>query len=153
MLSGSLTSQPSARTSTPSFCSSPAACRHRSFLRAQSTRFAPISAKPSAICRPSPTDPPVTIAARPERSKSFLTFTGESSTGLPRSFSIVVPVLVVGVERPQVLVGMELYEGRGDRNNPSAGSRKNIETGTERFRRIVEIRHLQGAPLTGIQPV
>src|SRR6266404_8604471 len=69
ILEGCLTSQPSARTCTPSLCSSSAACRQRSFLRAHRTRFAPISARPSAICRPSPTEPPVTIATRPARSK------------------------------------------------------------------------------------
>jgi hypothetical protein len=37
--------------------------------------FAPISAKPSAICRPSPMEPPETMATRPVKSKSCLTFT------------------------------------------------------------------------------
>src|SRR5260370_38850977 len=74
MLAGCLTSHPSARTSTPSFCNSSAACRQRSFLRAQSTRFAPISASPSAICRPRPTEPPVTMATRPVRSNICLLF-------------------------------------------------------------------------------
>src|ERR1700730_8317975 len=69
MLVGCLTSQPRASTFTPSFCNSPATCRQRSFFRAQRTRFAPISARPWAICRPSPTEPPVTMATRPPRLK------------------------------------------------------------------------------------
>src|SRR5271168_5186442 len=68
MLAGSFTSQPKARVRTPIFCSSSAACWQRSFLRAQSTRLAPISAKPSAIWRPRPTEPPVMTATRPVRS-------------------------------------------------------------------------------------
>src|ERR1700731_4328345 len=69
MLLGSLTSQPKPRTRVPPFSSSAAACWQRSFLRPHKTRFAPISARPSAICRPNPTEPPVTIATRPVRSK------------------------------------------------------------------------------------
>ena len=44
-----------------------------SCLRAVSTTLAPISPRASAICRPSPREPPVTTATRPLRSKSFLT--------------------------------------------------------------------------------
>src|SRR5882724_2442234 len=152
MLAGSFTSQPSARTSTPSFCSSSAACRQRSFFRAQRTSFAPISAKPSAICRPSPTDPPVTIATRPERSKSFLTFTGESSTGLLQSLSIVVSVAVVGIKRPQILGGLEFYECRGHGYKDAGGIGENIEAGAEGFGVAVEIREIEWAPFPCVQP-
>ncbi len=69
-LSGSFTSQASARTSAPPARSSSAACSHRGSLRAHKTRRAPASASPSAICRPSPTEPPVTTATRPVRSNS-----------------------------------------------------------------------------------
>src|SRR6266478_2988834 len=72
--SGILTSQPRANVFTPSCFNSSAARSQRSFFRAHSTTFAPISAKPSAIWRPSPTEPPVMIATRPLRSSSFLIF-------------------------------------------------------------------------------
>src|SRR5256886_3637627 len=65
---GSRTSQRMPRAFTPSSDSSAAACSQRSTLRAQRTRFAPSSAKASAICRPIPVPPPVTIAVLPERS-------------------------------------------------------------------------------------
>src|SRR5229473_2977948 len=73
MSTGFLTSQASASVFTPSVCSSSAACTHRSFFRAQSTTFAPISASASAICRPRPIEPPLTMATRPLISKSSRT--------------------------------------------------------------------------------
>src|ERR1700739_64020 len=152
MLAGSLTSHPSASVLTPSCFSSSAACSHRSFFLAQSTRFAPISAKPSAICRPSPTDPPVTIATRPERSKSFLTFTGESSTGLPQSFSIVVSITVVGIKRPEILGRLEFYECWGHGHKDACGIGENIEAGADSFGVVVEIRDIEWAPFPCVQP-
>src|SRR6201997_5338439 len=71
-LAGSFTSQLSAIAFTPRLRNSAAAASHRSFFRAHSTTFAPISAKPCVICRPSPMEPPVTIATRPLRSQSLL---------------------------------------------------------------------------------
>src|SRR5882724_822250 len=152
MLAGSFTSQPSARTSTPSFSSSADACRQRSFFRAQRTSFAPISAKPSAICRPSPMDPPVMIATRPERSNSFLTFTGESSTGLLQSLSIVVSIAVVGIKGPQILGGLEFYECRGRGHKDACGIGENIEEGAESIGAAVEIREIKWAPFPCVQP-
>src|SRR6266852_5320867 len=73
MSAGFLTSQASASVFTPSVCSSSAACTQRSFFRAQSTTLAPISASASAICRPRPIEPPLTMATRPLISKSSRT--------------------------------------------------------------------------------
>src|ERR1700736_3604245 len=97
MLEGSFTSQPSARTSTPSLRNSSAACRQRSFLRAQRTRSAPISARPSAICLPRPTEPPVTMATRPLRSKIC--------------FACILP-LVQQPARQACHAALELYHSR-----------------------------------------
>jgi len=44
------------------------------FLARAQNEIRPISARPSAICRPSPTEPPVTIATRPARSNICLVF-------------------------------------------------------------------------------
>src|SRR5713226_3083206 len=73
MSAGFLTSQASASVFTPSVCSSSAACTQRSFFRAQSTTLAPTSASASAICRPRPIEPPLTMATRPLISKSSRT--------------------------------------------------------------------------------
>src|SRR5205085_1121576 len=73
--SGSRTSQRSASVRTPSSASSRAAASQRSTLRAQRTTFAPTSASASAIRRPIPLPPPVTIAVLPPRSKSSCTRT------------------------------------------------------------------------------
>src|ERR1700719_693607 len=73
MSAGFFTSQASASVFTPGVCNSAAACTQRSFLRAQSTTFAPISASATAIWRPSPIEPPLTMATRPLRSKSSRT--------------------------------------------------------------------------------
>jgi len=68
-------------------------------------------------------DPPVTMATRPVRSKSFLTFTGEPSTHLPFSFS----VRIVGIKWPQILAGMKFHECRSRGNNPTHWAGENIE--------------------------
>src|SRR5262249_34178683 len=72
---GSRTSQRSASVSTPSPAISAAACSQRSSLRAQSTTFAPPSARACAMWRPMPLPPPVTMAVLPVRSKSSLAST------------------------------------------------------------------------------
>src|SRR5216684_1928481 len=87
------TSQPRAKVFTPTCLNSSAACSQRSFLRAQSTTLAPISAKPSAIWRPSPTEPPVMIATRPLRSSSFLIFIRNSR---PVQASLLEPAFLGG---------------------------------------------------------
>src|SRR6266849_1304388 len=100
-----LTSQPSAMVFTPNFPISSAVCTQRSFLRAHSTRLAPISARPSAIWRPSPTEPPVMIATRPVRSRSCLTFiAGEASLNIG---SATVQRLPWAAESPGVFLGLE----------------------------------------------
>src|ERR1700692_833994 len=73
MSAGFFTSHASASVFTPSVCNSAAARTQRSFFRAQSTTFAPISPSAWAICRPSPIEPPLTMATRPVRSKSSRT--------------------------------------------------------------------------------
>src|SRR5271168_3996889 len=101
MLTGFLTSQASASVFIPNRFNSSAAFSHRSFLRAQRTRFAPISARPSAICRPSPTPPPVTIATRPVRSKSCLTLVlaaSISSVWLDREISLESGIAIVAID-------------------------------------------------------
>src|SRR5512134_63863 len=52
----------------PSFDSRSTAASSSSALRADTTTRAPISMNPSAICSPSPREPPVTSAVRPVRS-------------------------------------------------------------------------------------
>src|SRR5580658_5203009 len=95
MLAGSLTSQPSARTLTPAACNWEAACWQRSFLRAQRTRLAPISARPSAIWRPRPTEPPVMMATRPVRSKILqLVTVGVVAPGYFRPFKIACVYII-----------------------------------------------------------
>src|SRR5580692_12434404 len=95
MLAGSLTSQARGRTLTPAASNSEAACRQRSFLRAQRTRCAPISASPSAIWRPRPTAPPVMIATRPVRPKILEVVTlGVVALGYFRSFKIACVYII-----------------------------------------------------------
>src|SRR6266446_10944000 len=102
-LPGFFTSQPSAWVLTPSWRNSSAARWHRSCLRAQSTRFAPISARPSAIWRPSPTDPPVMMATRPLRLKSSFVFMTGSSRSDPSLFGAQAASNVSRGKRAQIL--------------------------------------------------
>ena len=69
-VSGLRTSHESASDRTPSFSSSAAVCWQRSILLAETTMFEPSSARASAIWRPRPLPPPVTIAVWPDRSNS-----------------------------------------------------------------------------------
>src|SRR2546425_1273848 len=69
---GFATSQIAASTRTPRARSASTVGVSHSSRRAQSMSAAPASARPSAISRPRPRDPPVTIAARPDRSNSSL---------------------------------------------------------------------------------
>src|SRR5690349_6114906 len=72
--SGLETSQRAETTSKPREVNSSTVLSSHSARRAQSISFAPASASPSAISRPIPREPPVTIATRPVRSNSSLTF-------------------------------------------------------------------------------
>src|SRR2546425_6424025 len=70
--------------------------------RAHSIKDAPASASPSAISRPRPREPPVTIATRPERSNNSLMVGMSAGLYLPSGRSVNWSATMIHVHDPLV---------------------------------------------------